>query len=257
MLTWLRGRRRRKLLADPISPIWVKYVELHLDEFTRLPITDQRKLLADMRVIVAEKNWEGCGGLMVNDEMKVVVAAWASLLVLHLEHDYYSRVQSILLYPSGYQGPERQQGALVGPPDARLGEAWYRGPVVLSWEDADRAGRDDDGANVVLHEFAHQLDMLDRVIDGTPPLESRQAYQAWAAVMSAEYKKLAEDWRQGRPTVLDPYGMKDEAEFFAVATEAFFGLPIELAERHPRLYEQLKSYYRQDPAQRRITARQG
>src|SRR5262249_14603671 len=128
---------------------------------------------------------------------------------------------------------------------------WYRGPVVLAWDHARREGRHPGtGHNVVFHEFAHQLDYLDGLINGTPPLGSHAEYERWGKVMSAEYQQLIRASEQGSATLLDQYGTKNEAEFFAVATECFFDLPVVLRQRHPRLYELLRDYYRQDPAAR-------
>jgi Mlc titration factor MtfA (ptsG expression regulator) len=250
IFTWLRRRRRRRLLEQDFPQSWNEHLQRNVPAYHALNADEQARLRGDLRIFAAEKRWEGCGGLAVTDEMRVTVSAWACLLTLNLQHDFFSRVKSILIYPRGYFGPERSHLGLIGPPDLRLGEAWYRGPVVLSWSDVRRARRRDARDNVVLHEFAHQLDMLDRVVDGTPPLESRGQYQTWAEVMNAEYARLAEDWDQGRSTVLDPYGTINEGEFFAVATEAFFMQPVDLREKHPRLYELLAGYYRQDPARR-------
>jgi Mlc titration factor MtfA (ptsG expression regulator) len=132
-----------------------------------------------------------------------------------------------------------------------LGEAWYRGPVILSWADVLETSRAlGGGENLVWHEFAHQLDMLDREIDGTPPLENRAQYRRWIDVMTAEHERLKRSARAGRQTLLDPYGTESEAEFFAVVTECFFDQPIELRTEHPELYALLKEFYRQDTAAR-------
>jgi Mlc titration factor MtfA (ptsG expression regulator) len=134
---------------------------------------------------------------------------------------------------------------------ARLGEAHYRGPVILSWDDVREDSRHPgEGRNLVWHEFAHQIDMLDRSTNGTPPLEDRSMRRQWHDVMTAEYQQLIEDAEEGRATLLDSYGAESEAEFFAVATECFFDCPLELRQQHPSLYELLRGYYRQDPAAR-------
>jgi hypothetical protein len=250
MLSWLKKRRRRRITRQPFPGEWTAYLERNVPDYALLAPAEQARLRDDLRILAAEKHWEGCGGLLLTDEMRVTISAWAALLVLGLEHDYYSRVKSILIYPRGFVGPETTDFGLIGPPDARMGEAWYRGPVVLSWEDVRRARRHGRG-NVVLHEFAHQLDMLDRVVDGTPPLDDRDQYRTWAEVMTAEYRRLVDDADAGGATVLDPYGTLNEGEFFAVATEAFFDQPLALEERHPKLYQLLRDYYRQDTAARR------
>lgn len=207
----------------------------------------------ELRVFVAEKNWEGCGGLTVTDEMKVTIAAQACLLTLGLEGEPFRSVLSILIYPASYAVPEERwhSGWSIQGESARLGESWYRGPVILSWaEIEDDAKHPGHGNNLIWHEFAHQIDMLDRSVNGTPPLESRAERQQWHDVMTAEFEQLQRDAHNGRATVLDTYGAESEAEFFAVATECFFDAPVELREKHPRLYDLLAGYYRQDPAQR-------
>jgi Mlc titration factor MtfA (ptsG expression regulator) len=254
LFTWLRDRRRRRLVAQPFPPAWLDYLRRDVAHYQFLAPAEQARLRDDLRIFIAEKNWEGCGGLTMTDEIKVTIAAQACLLVLGLRHNYFERVLSILVYPRGYRGvreDEVDSGGLIPQRDARLGEAHYRGPVILSWADVLEEGRHPErGDNVVYHEFAHQLDMLNGLIDGTPPLETPEQYRRWREVMSAEYRKLIDASAHGRATLLDQYGTKDEGEFFAVATECFFDRPVELARRHPRLYEVLRDYYHQDPAAR-------
>ncbi len=253
LFAWLKQRRRRQFLATPFPENWVSYLQNNVAHYARLTEAEQARLRDDLRVFVPERLWEGCSGLILTDEMKVTIAALACLLVLNIEHDFFSRVPSILLYPSGYHAPVERSRAdgTVGPGMGRLGEAWYRGPVVLAW-DSVRAGAlgADHGHNVVLHEFAHQLDFLDGYADGTPPLSSREEYRQWHDVMTAEYNRLVGESEHGHARVLDAYGATNPAEFFAVATEAFFEKPLQLRERHAALYECLRGYYRQDTAQR-------
>lgn len=214
---------------------------------------EQAKLRDELRVFVAEKNWEGCGGLTLTDEMKVTIAAQACLMTLGLAGEPFRNVLSILVYPAGYAVSDEdwQQGWSIRGESARLGESWYRGPVILSWAEIEGDARHPgDGSNLVWHEFAHQIDMLDRSINGTPPLASRAARQRWHEVMTAEFEQLRRDAEHGRATVLDTYGAENEAEFFAVATECFFDSPVELREQHGRMYELLREYFRQDPAAR-------
>jgi hypothetical protein len=191
--------------------------------------------------------------LTLTDEMRVTIAAQACLLVLALDLALFDPVLSILIYPREYVVPEARRlgGGETVAADVRLGEAWYRGPVVLSWaEVSDDSQELGHGRNVVWHEFAHQLDMLDRASDGTPPLASREQYRRWSTVMSAELKNLRSASRLGRPTLIDPYGALNESEFFAVVTECFFDRPVPLRERHPDLYALLAEFYRQDTAAR-------
>jgi Mlc titration factor MtfA (ptsG expression regulator) len=251
---WLRQRRRRRILAQPFSAEWLPYLQTNVVLYRFLSEPEQSRLCDDLRIVVAEKSWEGCGGLVMTDEVKVTIAALACLLLLGLEHDYYSRVQSILVYPGSYRVPDQEgigDNAILEGESERLGEAHYRGPVVLSWDEVLHDARHPGaGRNLVIHEFAHQLDMLDGAIDGTPPLRDRKQYRRWEKVMTAEYQQLIEEAEQGRPTLLDEYGTTSEGEFFAVATECFFDRPIAMAHRHPRLYALLRDYFRQDPAER-------
>jgi Mlc titration factor MtfA (ptsG expression regulator) len=261
LFSWIKQRRRRKILAEPFPNGWLTILRRNVPYYELLTETEQAKLRDDTRVFIAEKYWEGCGGLKMTDEIKVTVAAQACLLLLGIEHDYYPMLQSILVYPSGYEAPDRtviKGGIVIEGRSARLGEAWYRGPVVLSWDTASHDGRHmGDGKNVVFHEFAHQLDMLDRSIDGTPPLRSREQYQRWREVMSAEFQRLVEASDRGEATLFDQYGATDPAEFFAVATECYFERPIDMLKRHPRMYEVMREYYGQDTAARVRNRRQG
>jgi MtfA peptidase len=252
IFSWLRRRRRRKLLALPFPDEWRPWLE-ELPFYQGLDDEERSGLHDITRVLVAEKTWEGCGGLTITEEMKVVIAAQAALLLLNIEHDFYRRAQSILVYPSAYDTgrPEMNEGGIFGDEGANEGEAWYGGPVILNWN-AVKYGVDDqkDAQNLVLHEFAHKLDMMDGYVDGTPPLAHREDYPEWTRVMTEEYDALRGKARKRKRSVLNPYGATNEAEFFAVATESFFEKPLQMEKRHAELYGLLKAYYRQDPAGR-------
>jgi Mlc titration factor MtfA (ptsG expression regulator) len=254
LFAWLKRRRRRKVLAQPFPAAWLHYLETNMVHYGRLDPAEQAKLRDDLRLFIAEKRWEGCGGLVLTDEMKVTIAGQACLLTLNLEPDAYARVTSVLVYPTGFRVPDMPEhgtGIIDEEGEEHLGEAWYRGPVILSWEDVLWEGQHPgEGRNLVYHEFAHQLDMLDGVIDGTPPLRDRQQARRWQQIMTAEYNKLVRRAERGRATLLDHYGATSEGEFFAVATECFFDQPREMKQRHPELYDLLREYYRQDPAER-------
>jgi Mlc titration factor MtfA (ptsG expression regulator) len=253
LFSWLKSHRRRRLLARPFPADWLEYLNKNVAVYALLTEAERARLRDDLRIFVAEKNWEGCGGLTITDEVKVTIAAQACLLLLGMEHDYFGPVRTILVYPAAYRLPEGEvgPGGLVHEGLGRAGEAAYRGPVVLSWE-AVRAGVQDPGGghNVVLHEFAHQLDFLDGWSDGTPPLQGEAQYRNWHQVMTAEYERLIRESTRGQATLLDDYGTTNPAEFFAVATECFFEKPVALERRHPQLYDVLREYYRQDTAAR-------
>jgi len=235
-------------------------LEAHCPFYHRLPEADQRELQGHVQVFLAEKSFEGCGGLIMTDEIRVCIAAQACLLLLHRNTDYYPELRSIVVYPSSFLVKTTRHlgsGVLEESHQARLGEAWQQGAVVLAWDAVCQGtAQPDDGRNVVFHEFAHQLDFEDGRADGAPVLgrgdawsAQKSRYAAWARVLSAEFERLRAEVLAGKNAVLDGYGATDPAEFFAVATESFFERPLEMREKHPDLYEELKQYYRQDPAQ--------
>jgi MtfA peptidase len=255
LLEWvlfpLRSLRRRRLQAQPFPASWLPHLE-RLPFYRQLDERCQERLRQDLRVMIAERRWEGCGGLVLDDEIRVVVAATACLLLLGLDHDHYANVSSILVYPSGWRVPGRidEQGVRHGD-SQRLGEAWHTGPVVLAWDSTRHGAFDaDDGHNLVLHEFAHKLDMIDGRADGRPPLRARACGRAWRDTMQREFEALQRAAGRGRRTLLDHYGASNPAEFFAVATECFFERGPELRARHPALYDVLQRFYGQDPAGR-------
>jgi len=220
--------------------------------YRRLSEADQEELRGHVLVFLSEKRFEGCDGLEITDAIRVTVAAHACLLLLHRETDCYPDLSSILIYPHAYETHQEQLlpgGIVAEGPSVRLGESWLRGEVVLAWDAVEAGFRDvRDGQNVVLHEFAHQLDQEDGRADGAPVLESRARYAPWARILSKEYERLQQAVEAGRRTDLDAYGATNPAEFFAVVSEAFFERPRKLQRKHPDLYAQLSDFYAQDPA---------
>ena len=249
---FLKRRRRQRLRAQPFPRAWRLIVTRNLPIFRRLPPEDQTELLGHVQVFLAEKHFEGCDELELTDEIRVTIAAEACLLLLHRETDYYPHLITILVYPSGYTAHEvRHLGGNIWEEGAqdRLGHTARRlGVMVLAWDSAKRGVADpSDGRNLVLHEFAHQLDFEDFQTDGAPALATRAEYLAWARVMSKEFEALRAADEAGTPTVLDTYGAKAPAEFFAVVTEAFFERPRALRAKHPELYAELARFFCQDP----------
>lgn len=219
----------------------------------RLPAEDQAELLGHARVLLEEKHFEGAGGLLMRDEVRVTIAAQAAVLLVGREADYFPRLTSIIVYPTGYVATEAapSEGGVWSEGEEHLLGHTGRDlrALVLAWDEVRAGAADpDDGDNLVLHEFAHQLDFEDGYTDGTPPLDTGAGLRSWTEVLSQELEALRRASEAGDPTVLDPYGAEDPAEFFAVATEAFFERAVDLARHHARLYEQLRDYYRQDPA---------
>jgi MtfA peptidase len=252
MFGWFKNRRRERLRSQPFPPAWLAVIKKNVPIYNRLPQADQEELQGHIQIFLDEKYFEGCGGLELTEEIKVTIAAQACLLLLHRETNYYPRLITILVYPHAYVAKSLEPiggGVVLEGETVRLGEAWKSGVAVLSWDDVSRGASDlHDGHNVVLHEFAHLLDHEDGSADGAPILEHRSQYVTWARVLSDEYDQLRRDTELGHTDVLDQYGATNPAEFFAVATECFFEKPIQLRRKHPQLYEELKRYYRQDPA---------
>jgi len=254
ILELLRQRRRRRAQARPFSKEWLDAIKRNVAFFSRLSANDQSELLSHIKVFLAEKRFEGCGGLEITDEIRVTIAAQACLLLSHRRADYFPGLLTILVYPSTYMAEEKRQiaehvweeGTMT-----RLGETGRRmGSLVLSW-DAVKAGAADpsDGKNVVLHEFAHQLDYENSAADGVPELATREQQLVWSEVMTTEFALLRAAHETGIATLLDTYGATDPVEFFAVSTEAFFERPRALRARHPKLYAELQKYFRQDPVE--------
>ncbi|HEX9104537.1 MAG TPA: M90 family metallopeptidase [Polyangia bacterium] len=252
MLGWLKRRRRDAIRRRAFPVAWRAIIEKNVPYAACLPAADRQELAGHIQVFLDEKHFEGCGGLQLTDEVRVTIAAQACILLLHRQVDYYPRLTSILVYPTTYLVPAGQrtpEGLVTDEPQARLGESWARDVVVLAW-DGVLAGAADihDGHNLVLHEFAHQLDQENGAGDGAPALPRRSMYVAWARVLGDEFDRLARDAARNHPTLIDRYGATNPAEFFAVVTETFFERPRELRAQHPDLYLQLQQFYRQDPA---------
>ena len=250
---WYRspGQRRKRLLARPFPPEWEQHLVKNVKLYSMLPPQLQRELHGHVQIFLAEKDFEGCGGLQMTDEIRVTIAGLASLLLLNRSTRHYPGLQAVLVYPSAYVVDSTRREGVVEFPDRRevhLGESWNNGTVVLSWCDVTRTSHDvRDGHNLVLHEFAHQLDQEDGVGDGIPILDQQSKYYAWAQVLSDEYHRLVERTSKGKKDVLQAYGATNPAEFFAVATEAFFEKPVQLHKKHPELYDQLRDFFHLDP----------
>ena len=199
---------------------------------------------------MAKKRFVGCGGLELTDQIKLTIAAEACLLLLNRGWSVYPKLYSILVYPTAFRAEREQRqadGTVAMAGHNLLGESWSNGKVILSWDDVASGVADfTDGHNVVLHEFAHQLDSESGSTNGAPPLR-HNSYKSWATVLSGNFEDLK--WRSMRhqKTVMDEYGTTNPAEFFAVATETFFEKPQQLHKKRPELYRELSEYYQLDP----------
>jgi len=246
---FLRERRRRRLRARPFPEAWRAILRQRVPLYRRLPVALQRRLREDVQVFIADKDFIGCDGQEITDEVRVTIAAQASLLVVNRERGFPG-LNTILVYPAAFVverlRPE-PSGVLQETRQVLSGESWSRGQVVLSWEDVLAGAADPgDGRNVVIHELAHQLDQEKGFANGAPMLE-RHRYARWSHVMAVEFARLREQSLAGQPTLLSDYGATEPAEFFAVASEVFFEQPGRLSAEHPALYDELSRYYRLDP----------
>jgi Mlc titration factor MtfA (ptsG expression regulator) len=250
-LRLLLGRTARPSAYPPIPSFWRSLVQSQVPLSRRLTPAQREQLLRKMQQLIHGCRWEGCAGLRLTEDMQVIIAAHACLLVLEHQGDPYPDLDSILIYPGTFR-PRRftwTPSADSAEEDPALGESWRHGVVILAWDSALAGAADPgDGQNVVLHEFAHQLDTASGRPDGTPRLPDATALASWSTMLERDFARLGREVEAGTQGVLDHYGATDPAEFFAVATEAFFERPAELQRERPALYEALRGYYRQDPA---------
>lgn len=237
--------RRRNALAAPLPVEWITFIAANIPPYDRLPDTLQQQLHGYIREFLYDKHFEGCGGQILTDEIRVTIAAQACLLLLNRRVRCYPRLMSVVVYPSAYLAPGDDDGKEV-----RLGESWQHGTVVLAWDSVKRGALNFvDGQNLVIHEFAHQLDQEDGSSDGAPILSTHSNYVVWAQVLSDEYARLRLRVEKGKKTVLDSYGATHPAEFFAVASETFFEKPVQLRKKHPQLFAELQLFYNVDPSE--------
>jgi Mlc titration factor MtfA (ptsG expression regulator) len=244
LVSFLRSARRKKVLAKPFPNEWAEIIRNNLPPYAKLPQNLRDQLNNYIKIFLSEKDFEGCGGIDVDDEIKVTIAAQACMLLLNRKSQCYPRLRSIIIYPSTYVAGKKGLFTQETDKSVRLGESWNTGVIVLAWDSVRKGAINfEDGHNVTLHEFAHQLDQEDGLADGAPKLGPRSAYSLWASVLSKEYEVLKRKKAKGRKTLMDKYGATNPAEFFAVATETFFEKPEQLKEKHPELYDELHSFY--------------
>ncbi len=248
---WRKSLRRRKLAGRAFPKAWRAILKRRLPYFRVLPADLQLQLKRHIQVFLAEKHFVGCNGLQITDEIRVTIAAQACLLLLNRNTDFYPRLRQILVYPEAFiVNSQRQDPAGLVSEQRHIltGESWEQGQVILSWKNTlEGAANPYDGHNVVIHEFAHQLDQEDGHANGAPILQHSKDYLSWSSVFNQRFNQLIEDAAQQRPSLLDYYGATNPAEFFAVATEVFFEQPHALNQQHPDLYQELSHFYRLDP----------
>jgi MtfA peptidase len=221
--------------------------------YATLPPDLRDRLHGLVQIFMREKTFVGCNGLIVTEEMRLVIAAYACLLVVNRPEvpraHFYDDLFSILVYPTAFIVPQShhdEDGVVTEGHEVLSGQAWDSRRIILSWEDVEESAAGEH--SVVLHEFAHYLDMEDETMDGAPGLGDARAYEEWSETFWNEYERLCDDVDAGKATFLDPYAATEPAEFFAVVTEAFFMQSRELEAEHTGLYAQLRKYYRLDPA---------
>ena len=245
--------RNRWIRNKPFPEQWDAILVSNLPIYSALNTDEKTRLQQLIHLFTTKKRFVGCAGLEITDEIKVTIAAEACLLLLHHPKTaVYPKLFSVLVYPTAFKTKREQRGddGAVSMASHNLsGESWSNGKVILSWDDVVSGASDfTDGHNVVLHEFAHQLDAQSGSTNGAPPLR-RNTYGSWAKVLSEEFEKLRGASFRRHKTVMDYYGATNPAEFFAVATETFFEQPQQLYKKHPELYEELRLYYQADPRQ--------
>ena len=252
LLAWFVPRwRLGRVLVRPLTDFQLGVIERNVAQYRGMPRDLRTQLQRLVKQFLHQKTFVGCAGLEVTEEMRVTIAAQACMLLLNRPSRVYPGLHAVLVYPGAFLVPRREQdeaGVVTETRQDLLGESWGDGRVVLSWEHVRRAGVAAEGThNVVLHEFAHQLDSESGSNNGAPFLGSAERYRSWSETLSRDFALLRRDAYWGQRDVLDPYGATNPAEFFAVATESFFEQPHALAARHPELYAEFASYYRVDP----------
>ena len=238
-----KQHKRNQIFNLLPPPKWVEYIRNNVAIYHFLPTNLQKELLGHMNIFLSEKYFSGHAGLKVTDEMRVTIAAQACILLLNRKTNYFPHLKTIMVYPAGFKNPNHQDK-----PGHHLGESWVRGPVVLSWADSIHGGKNaKDGTNVVIHEFAHQLDQADGAGDGRPWINSAHL-KTWSKVMSKEFKSLIIKAKLRNRSFFNHYGATNPAEFFAVISEHFYEQPKTFQRKHPTLYQILVNYYKVDPA---------
>ena len=247
----LKDNRRNKIKQTPFLDSWEKILDENVQLYRMMPNDLKKQLHNDIKIFLDEKTFEGCGGLEITDEIRVTIACEACMLLLNRKNADFPNLSSVLVYPQPYVGNSYSHvggGQYAVKPTAREGESWTGGDVVLAWDCVKHnAINGEDGQNVVLHEFAHQLDQEDGYADGVPILQDKSRYGKWAEILGKEYILLRDRVEHNKKTLMDAYGATNPAEFFAVATETFFEKPSQMKRKEPELYEELKDYYKLDP----------
>ena len=253
LVMYLKFRRRQKLMNEQLPSEYLDILEKHVALYSLLPQNLKKELHGHIAIFLDEKEFEGCGDLKITKRIKVTISALACMLLLNKNFDYYPSLNSILVYPDAYVASDSKATlgkiTIVQKESTRLGESWTHGNLVLSWCQIENENVDiHRHQNVVIHEFAHQLDQLDGFADGTPPLPNKGIYPEWRDVMTHEYEHLCNEAEHAVRDVIDWYGATNPAEFFAVTSESFFCNPLALQKAHEKLYALFVEFYQVDPS---------
>jgi Mlc titration factor MtfA (ptsG expression regulator) len=246
----VRARRRAARFSEPFPAEWRALLERSLPLYRRIPPDLRLKLEPIVRAFLTDVRFIGCRGLQVTDEMRLVIAVQACLLIVARDSRAYESLGSVLIYPDEFivnQTDEDEAGVITEGESVLSGQSLDTAQIVLSWRDVQDHGTDDEIYNVVVHEFAH---FLDNALDGTltDTASGRKDFEAWHDLLEREYQALCDAVERGDDTLIDPYGTESTVEFFAVATEAFCEQPGNLKRLHPALYADLATFYGLDPA---------
>lgn len=249
---FFKNRRRRRAIEKGLSDEQLRLLKQQFKFFSKLTQDRRQRFINLISIFLVEKTFVGCAGLEITEEMSLSIAAYACFLHLGLPHDdLYPDLRTIYVYPHIYKAKSRQLTAgnfVIESQQARAGESWHKGFVVLVWDEIKRGIQDvRDGHNVILHEFAHQLDQESGSMNGTPDLGGLANYATWGRLLSPLFVNLRSEIQKQHPTLIDQYGATNEAEFFAVLTETFFEKPKQLKRKHPKAYQVLQDFYGQDP----------
>ncbi len=246
-----RRWQKSRILQSPFPDSWQQILQTNIGIYTKLPMALRGQLHREIRLFLQDKTFYGCDGLVITDEIRVTIAGEACLLLLNRATNHYYQLHYILVYPAGFlvsRVERNQQGVVSQSESPLLGESWQQGKVILSWQDVLAGGKNfQDGHNVVLHEFAHQLDQESGAANGAPLLGSQSSYRRWARVLATEFATLQQQKPGAYRQLIDQYGATNPAEFFAVVTEVFFERPKALQKKHRELFAELADFYAVDP----------
>jgi len=246
---WRRGRIISRYALDAV--LWTRTLA-RLKFLRGLSDAERSRLRETTILFLHQKSIHGAGGLELDTGMQLLIAVQACILILNLDIDYYRGWVEIIVYPDEFVPTLEYtdaDGVVHTEREARAGEAWLQGPLILSWADVGTSG-EDDGVNVVIHEFAHKLDMLNGDANGYPPLHRDMSRETWTQAFTSGYADFCRRVDADEELAIDPYAAESPAEFFAVMSEAFFEIPRAVKSLYPAVYDQLRQFYRQDPAAR-------